>query len=150
MELQTSLLAQVLVDCCEASREASEARHSELAALIGCLGSRDNDCLAQIEQQADDFLALADRLAERQTQIAEGSQSLSTAEKHELLDDLRQVLAALRVAAFEIGLHGRGAGMTDCEITDELAKYARIDCQLRVRIIPPLKDELGVTDTVAI
>jgi len=40
--------------------------------------------------------------------------------------------------------------MTDSEIADELGRYARLDCQLRARIVPPLKGELGVTDTFAI
>ena len=63
------------------------------------------------------------------------------------LADLRLLLTAVRVAAFDVALHGRGAGLTDTEIADELTKYAKLDCRLRGYILPRLKADLGVTDT---
>ena len=68
---------------------------------------------AQLQEQADRFLALSERLADWHVRMNDDTQSLSTAEKHYLLDDLRQALVAIRVAAFDVGLHGRGAGYPD-------------------------------------
>jgi len=150
MKLQTGLLAQILVDCREASRQASEARQSDLAALMGCLGSQTDDSFTTLQDQSDEFLALSDRMANWHTRLADDTRSISPDEKHGLLADLRQTLAAIRVATFDMGLYGRDGGMTDSEIADELGKYARLDCQLRAQILPPLKDKLGVIDTVAI
>ncbi len=150
MILQTGLSDQVVVECGEASREASEARESDWAALVGCLAKPDDDSLTDLQKQAEEFLALSDRLAGWHTRLVDDAQPITTTEKHRLLTDLRLVLVAIRVAAFDVGLHGRGAKMTDSEIADELGRYARLDCQLRAHIVPPLKGELGVTDTFAI
>jgi len=150
MILPTVLLDRLVVECGEVSLEASEACESDWVALVGCLANPNDDNLADIQKQSHDFLALSERLASWHTRLSSESPPISTDEKHHLLADLRLVLVAIRVAAFDIGLHGRGANMTDTEIADELGKYARLDCQLRANIVPPLKDELGVTDTVAI
>lgn len=148
--LQTGVLDQLLVDCAAVSREASEARESDWVALVGCLADRNDESIVDLRKQSEEFFALSERLAAWRTRFAGEAESITTAEKHRLLGDLRQTLTAIRIAAFDIGLHGRGARMTDCEIADELCKCARLDCQLRVNVVPPLKDELGVTDTVAI
>ena len=150
MKVQAALSPQVVFDCSQASREAAEARQSDWAVLVGCLANPSDDNLVELQEQADRFLALSERLANWHELMSDDKQSLSTADKRHLLDDLRQALVAIRVAAFDVGLHGRGAGMTDCEITEELVKHARLDCQLRAYILPPLKEELGVTDTVAL
>lgn len=148
--LQTGLLDQLLVECAEVSREASEARESDWAALVGCLADRNHDSIVDLQKQSEDFLALSERLTAWRTHHLDDAQPIAGTEKHRLLADLRQVLTAIRVAAFDIGLHGRGARMTDCEIAEMLGRYARLDCKLRAKIVPPLKDELGVTDTVAV
>ncbi len=148
--LQTGLLDQLLVDCAEVSREASEARESDWVALVGCLADRNDDSIVDLRKQSEEFLALSERLAAWRMRLVDDAQPIARNEKHCFLTDLRLVLTAIRVAAFDIGLHGRGARMTDCEIADMLGRYARLDCQLRVNIIPLLKTELGVTDTVAI
>lgn len=150
MTLQTALLDQLVVDCAEVSREASEARESDSVALVGCLASPTDESLADLQKQADEFRALSDRLLDWHGRLADDASSITNDQRHRLLADLRSVLTAIRVAAFDVGLHGRGANMTDTEIADELGKYARLDCQLRAHVVPPLKDELGVTDTVAI
>ena len=148
--LQTGLLDQLLVDCAEVSREASEARESDWVALVGCLADRNNESIVDLRKQSEEFLALSERLTAWRTRLVDDAEPIDSTEKLRLLADLRQSLAAIRVAAFDIGLHGRGACMTDCEIADLLGRYARLDCQLRSNIVPPLKSELGVTDTVAL
>lgn len=148
--IQTGLLDQLLVECADVSREASEARESDWVALVGCLADRNDDNIVGLRKQSEEFLAVADRLANWRTRLSDEAQPVSRAEKHGLLADLRLALTAIRIAAFDVGLHGRSSGMTDCEIADMLGRYARLDFQLRANIIPPLKGELGVTDTVAI
>lgn len=150
MNVQTGLISQLVAECSEASREASEARESDWAALVGCLANPQDDSLAHIQKQAEDFLALSERLTDWHTRLVDEAQPLSMAERQRLLADLRLALTAIRIAAFDVGLHGRSSRMTDSEIADELGKYARLDYQLRARILPPLKEELGVSDTVAI
>ncbi|MCG8587047.1 MAG: hypothetical protein MI757_20265 [Pirellulales bacterium] len=150
MTLQTALSNQMVIDCADVCREASEARESDSVALVGCLALPSDQTFADLQQQADDFRAVADRLDDWHDRAESDQEVGSTEERRHLLDDLRLVLIAIRVAAFDVGLHGRGANMTDTEIADELGKYARLDCQLRAHLLPALKDELGVTDTVAI
>jgi hypothetical protein len=148
--IQTGLLDQLLVECAEVSREASEARENDWVALVGCLADRNDDSIVDLRKQSEEFLALADRLATWQTRLLDETPPISGTEKHCFLADLRLVLTAIRIAAFDVGLHGRSARMTDCEIADMLGRFARLDFQLRANMIPPLKAELGVTDTVAI
>lgn len=148
--LQTGLLDQLLIECADVSREASEARESDWVALVGCLADRNDDSIVDLRRQSEEFLALSGRLATWRTRLIDDAEQISKTEKHRLLADLRLVLTAIRVVAFDVGLHGRNARMTDCEIADLLGRCARLDCQLRSNIVPPLKDELAVTDTVAI
>ncbi len=150
MIVRAALLEQLIDACREASREASEARESDCAALVGCQEKPGQGWSAEFQQQVQLFQDLEQRLADWQPRLAEGQPPLSPLDKQRLLGDLRLVLTAIRIVAFDIGLHGRGANMTDTEIADEVGKLSRLDCQLRAHVIPPLKIELGVTDTVAI
>lgn len=148
--LQTGSLDQLLFDCVEVSREASEARESDWAALVGCLADRNDHCIVDLHKQTEEFRALSERLAAWRSRLVDDAEPVTKSEKRSFLADLREALTAIRVAAFDVGLHGRNARMTDCEIAEMLGRYARLDYQLRANIVPPLKAELGVTDTVAI
>jgi hypothetical protein len=148
--LQTGILDQLLLDCAEVTREAADARESDWGALVGCLADRNNESVVDLRKQSEDFLALSERLANWSSRVGEVSELNTISAKQHLLADLRLALTAIRVAAFDIGLHGRGAKMSDYEIADLLGRYARLDFQLRANIIPPLKADLGVTETVAV
>ncbi len=145
--IQTDLLELTMEGCIEAALEAADARNSDFAALVGCQARPDQDGVAGFRRQCDQFGELADRLRQWQLRLADGVQGLDRSDKQILLADLRLVLIGVRIAAFDVGLYGRGAQMTDTEIADELGKYARLDSQLRQSVIPQLKIDLGVTDT---
>ena len=146
---QADLSDRVIEGCIEAAQEASDARNSDHAALVGCLAKPHQDHALEFKNQGDDFRGLAERLRGWQTHISETGPSLEFQEKHDLLADLRLVLTAIRVAVFEIGLHGTGAAMSDSEIVAELGKYARLDYLLRGSVVPWIKADLGITETTA-
>lgn len=150
MVLQTESLLQVTDRCIEVAREAADANNSDLAALVGCQATPGQRDLAEFRKQGEEFRDLAKRLQHMKSRIGDKSKTLNQQERHVLLDDLRMVLTAIRVATFDIGLHGRDANLTDTEISDELKAYAWLDYQLRGNIIPWLKEELGVTETKAL
>jgi len=149
MLLQANIPAAIMDGCMAAALEAAEARNSDHAALVGCQARPESSFASEFKKQGDDFQGLADRLRERRRHITEDSDSLDESGKHELLSDLRHVLVAIRIAAFEVGLHGKDAGLSDSEIATELGKYARLDYQLRATIVPWLKSDLGITETKA-
>jgi len=149
MILQTDLLLQVTVRCIEAATEAADANNSDFAALVGCQASLGQRGFAEFQQQGEEFRDLANRLQNMKSRIGDSVETLDEQEKHGLLDDLRMVLTAIRIAAFDSGLHGRDANLTDTEIADGLSAYVWLDYQLRGNVIPWLKEELGVTETKA-
>jgi hypothetical protein len=130
--------------------DAADASNSDYAALVGCLAAQDQPDIAAFKRQCEQFQDLADRLHRWQSRIDGGDETQDDTAKRQLLADLRLLLTAVRVAAFDIALHGRDAGLTDTEISDELTKCARLDSQLRGNILPWLKANLGVTDTKAL
>lgn len=145
--VHTDLLECTMETCIDAAMEAADARNSDFAAMVGCQARPDQDGVATFRQQCEQFGELADRLRQWQSRLAASAQELERNDKQLLLADLRLVLVGVRIAAFDVGLYARGAGMTDTEIADELGKYARLDSQLRQNIIPQLKNDLGVRDT---
>lgn len=147
---KTDLLGRTLDECVEAAMDAAEASNSDHAALVGCLAIQDQPDVAAFKRTCEEFQDLADRLRLWQARIDGGDETYNDAGKMQLLADLRLLLTAVRVAAIDIGLHGRDAELTDTEIVDELAKYAKLDSRLRSNILPRLKADLGVTDTKAL
>ena len=150
MILQTGLLQRVTEQCIEAAIEASDARNSDFAALVGCHATPGQSCATDFTQQGDEFRGLADRLQRVKLRIGDMGETIDRQEQQCLRDDLRMVLTAIRVAAFDIGLHGRSGNLTDTEIADELGAYARLDYEVRGNVIPWLKAELGIVETKAL
>jgi hypothetical protein len=146
---QADLLLQVTDRCIDAVMEAADANNSDFAAMVGCQATPGQHCFDEFRTQGDEFRDLANRLQAVKS-IGETFETLDQEEKHDLLDDLRMVLTAIRIATFDIGLHGRDANLTDTEIADELGAYAQLDYQLRANVIPRLKTELGVTEIKAL
>lgn len=144
--IHTDILELAMEGCIETAIEAADARNSDFAAMVGCQARPDQDGVAGFREQCEQFGELAGRLRQWQSRLAE-DQELDRNDKQLLLADLRLVLVGVRIAAFDVGLYARGAGMTDTEIADELGKYARLDSQLRQTILPQLKNDLGVSDT---
>ncbi|NIL97518.1 MAG: hypothetical protein GTO53_07840 [Planctomycetales bacterium] len=146
MLVQNALTVEFFDACLDAVTDAAEARNSDHAALVGCQARPGDDYASNFEQQRDDFQELAMRLREGQ---ASWTNDPDESQKHQLLDDMRQVLTAIRIAAFDTGLHGRQAGLSDSDIVAELEKYAKLDYQIRGELLPWLKADLGVTETKA-
>ena len=147
---KTDLLGRTLDEYVEIAMDAADASNSDYAALVGCLAIQDQPEISAFKQQCGQFQNLADRLRLWQSRLEGGDEMLDDSAKLQLLSDLRMLLIAVRVAAFDVALHGRNAGLTDTEITEEVTKCARLDCQLRSNILPWLKADLGVTDTLAL
>ena len=148
--LKTDLLECLLGECVTVARDAADARNSDHAALVGCLAAPDQLAVVALKQQCEEFEDLAGRLRDWQSQLERGGDdALGDTAKRELLADLRILLRAIRVAAFDVALHGRCAGLTDVEIVDEAMKYAELDSRLRGNVLPGIKTDLGVTDTEA-
>ena len=150
MMLKADHLGCTLDECVGVAMDAADASDSDYAALVGCMATQDQGDAAAFKRQCEQFQDLADRLRERQSRFDGGVETQDDTTTRQLLADLRLLLTAVRVAAFDIGLHGRDAGLTDTEITDELTKYAKLDSRLRGNIVPRLKADLGVTDTKAL
>lgn len=139
-----------LIDACLATvLDAAEARNSDYAALVGCQARPGDEYALDFKQQRDDFQELATRLRDRQARWSGDLAELDESQKHQMLGDLRQVLTAIRIAAFDSGLHSRQAGSSDSEIVAELEKYAKLDYEIRGELLPWLKADLGVTETQA-
>ena len=150
MICKTDLLGRALDECVGIAMDAADASNSDYAALVGCLATQDQPEISAFKRQCEQFQDLADRLRLWQSRLDGGDEMLDDKAKRQLLADLRLLLTAVRVAAFDVALHGRNAGLTDMEIAEEVTKCARLDSQLRSDILPWLKADLGVTDTKAL
>jgi hypothetical protein len=150
MMLKADLLTRTLDECVDVAMDAADASNSDCAALVGCLATQDQLEVAAFKRQCKQFQDVADRLRRWQSRFDGGDETQDDTAKRQLLADLRLLLTAVRVAAFDFALHGRDAGLTDTEIADELMKCARLDSRLRGNILPWLKADLGVTDTKAL
>ena len=67
--------------------------------------------------------------------LTAGLDDLDESQKYDLLEDLRQVLVAIRIAAFDLGLHGKDAGLDDHDIVAELEKHAKLDYEIRGEVL---------------
>ena len=150
MVIKTDPLGCTLDECARVAMDAADASNSDYAALVGCLATQDQPEISAFKRQCEQFQDLADHLRLWQSRLDGGDEMLDDKAKRQLLADLRLLLTAVRIAAFDVALHGRDAGLIDMEIVDELTKCARLDSQLRGNILPGLKADLGVTNTKAL